>query len=126
MSLVSVAANTDVLFQPLTVKSLTVQNRIVMAPMTRVFSPGGVPKSNVAEYYRKRAAGDVGLILSEGTVIERPISKNEEGIPDFFGDEALAGWKKVIDGVHEAGGRMGAEVGDRVGRARLDHCAAEP
>ena len=81
-----------------------------MAPMTRVFSPGGVPKKNVADYYRRRAAGDVGLILSEGTVIDRPSSKNEEGIPFFHGEEALAGWKQVIDGVHEAGGKMGPQI----------------
>ncbi|MFD0915291.1 NADH:flavin oxidoreductase [Pseudahrensia aquimaris] len=101
---------TDILFQPFKLKSLAMQNRVVMAPMTRVFSPGGVPKTNVADYYRRRAAGDVGLILSEGTVIDRPTSKNEEGIPDFHGQEALAGWKQVIDGVHEAGGKMGPQI----------------
>ncbi len=100
---------TDVLFQPYTLKSLTMQNRIVMAPMTRSFSPGGVPKDNVADYYRRRAAGDVGLIISEGTVVDRPASKNEEGIPFFHGD-ALDGWKQVIDGVHAAGGRMGPQI----------------
>ncbi len=104
------SAATDVLFQPYEIKSLAMQNRIVMAPMTRVFSPGGVPKSNVAEYYRKRAAGEVGLILSEGAVIDRPSSKNEEAIPFFHGEEALAGWKQVIDGVHNAGGKMGPQI----------------
>lgn len=46
----------DDLFQPLTVRSLTVPNRFAMAPMTRQASPNGVPGSDVAEYYRKRAA----------------------------------------------------------------------
>lgn len=104
------ADSTEALFQPFKIKSLTVQNRIVMAPMTRTFSPGGVPRANVADYYRRRAAGDVGLILSEGTVIDRPGSKNEEAIPFFHGEEVLAGWKKVIDGVHEAGGKMGPQI----------------
>lgn len=102
--------NADVLFQPFKVKSLEMQNRIVMAPMTRTFSPGGVPRDNVAEYYRRRAAGDVGLILTEGTVVERPASKNEEAIPNFFGNEALSGWKQVVDGVHAAGGKIGPQI----------------
>jgi len=56
----------DNLFQPLTVRSLTVPNRFAMAPMTRQASPGGVPGADVAEYYRRRAAGGVGLIITEG------------------------------------------------------------
>jgi 2,4-dienoyl-CoA reductase-like NADH-dependent reductase (Old Yellow Enzyme family) len=43
-----------------------------MAPMTRSFSPGGVPASNVADYYVRRAKDEVGLIVSEGTVVNRP------------------------------------------------------
>lgn len=100
----------DVLFQPFKIKSLEMQNRIVMAPMTRTFSPGGVPKSNVADYYRRRAAGDVGLILSEGTVVNRPASKNEEAIPFFYGEQALSGWQQVVNGVHEAGGKIGPQI----------------
>ena len=102
--------STDVLFQPFQLKSLTMKNRIVMAPMTRSFSPGGIPGDNVAAYYRRRAEGDAGLILSEGTVIDRAASRNDPGIPFFHGDVALAGWQKVIDGVHAAGGRMGPQI----------------
>lgn len=101
---------TDVLFEPLTSKSLTMKNRIVMAPMTRVFSPSGVPGDNVAEYYRKRAAGEVGLILTEGTVVDRPAAKNEEAIPDFYGQDALEGWAQVVDGVHAADGKIGPQI----------------
>ncbi|MAM12422.1 MAG: 12-oxophytodienoate reductase [Rhizobiaceae bacterium] len=104
------ALNTDTLFRPFSFKSLQLKNRIVMAPMTRGFSPDGVPGQNVADYYRRRAEGDVGLILSEGTVIDRPNSKNLPGIPDFHGEKALAGWKNVIDAVHAAGGRMGPQI----------------
>lgn len=102
--------NTDSLFRPFQFKSLTLKNRIVMAPMTRNFSPGGVPGANVADYYRRRAESDVGLILSEGTVINRPASRNESGIPFFHGEDALAGWKRVIDDVHAAGGKMGPQI----------------
>lgn len=98
------------LFQPFSVKSLNLKNRIVMAPMTRSFSPEGVPGENVAAYYRRRAEGGVGLILSEGTVIDRPASRNDPGIPYFHGEASLNGWKRVIDGVHAAGGRMGPQL----------------
>lgn len=81
-----------------------------MAPMTRSFSPNGVPTADVAAYYRKRAEGDVGLILSEGTVIDRPSSSNDANIPHFYGEQALAGWQTVIDGVHAAGGSMGPQI----------------
>jgi 2,4-dienoyl-CoA reductase-like NADH-dependent reductase (Old Yellow Enzyme family) len=101
---------TDSLFRPFKLKSLNIKNRIVMAPMTRSFSPGGVPTANVAAYYRKRAEGEVGLILSEGTVIDRVSSSNDANIPDFYGDQALAGWQNVISGVHEAGGSMGPQI----------------
>lgn len=102
--------NTDSLFQPFKLKSLNMKNRLVMAPMTRSFSPNGIPTPEVAEYYRKRAAGDVGLILSEGTVIDRPSSSNDASIPHFYGDKALAGWGNVIENVHEAGGAMGPQI----------------
>lgn len=81
-----------------------------MAPMTRSFSPDGVPTPEVAAYYRKRAEGEVGLILSEGTVIERIASSNDKDIPHFYGNQALQGWQKVIDNVHQAGGQMGPQL----------------
>lgn len=81
-----------------------------MAPMTRSFSPDGVPTAEVATYYKKRAAGEVGLILSEGTVIDRPSSSNDANIPHFYGTAALAGWQDVIGSVHEAGGQMGPQI----------------
>ena len=102
--------NTDCLFTPFNLKSIHIKNRIVMAPMTRSFSPGGVPTADVAAYYRKRVEGEAGLILSEGTVIERVSSSNDANIPHFYGTEALAGWKQVIDSVHSAGGQMGPQI----------------
>jgi len=53
----------NALFNPLTIRGLTIPNRIVMAPMTRGFSPDGVPGENVAAYYKRRAESDVGLIV---------------------------------------------------------------
>src|ERR1700676_805527 len=54
----------DALFQPFKLKGLTLPNRVVMPPMTRSFSPGGIPTDEVAHYYRRRAEGRVGLIVS--------------------------------------------------------------
>lgn len=102
--------NTQPLFQPFKLKSLELKNRIVMAPMTRSFSPGGVPTPDVAEYYVRRAEGEVGLIITEGTVINRPASSNDANIPHFYGVEALCGWKHVVDKVHAAGGKIAPQL----------------
>lgn len=107
----------SVLFQPVKIKSLELKNRIVMAPMTRNMAPEGIPNQSNADYYRRRAEGGVGLILSEGTVIDRPASRNEPSIPFFFGETALLGWKQVIHDVHSACGRMGPQIW-HVGSAR--------
>lgn len=102
--------STDILFQPFSYKNLQLKNRVVMAPMTRAQSDEGVPTQQIADYYARRAASEVGLILSEGTVINRPASKNLINIPDFYGTEALQGWKNVIEGVHRNGGKMGPQI----------------
>ncbi|MGB5196899.1 MAG: NADH:flavin oxidoreductase [Candidatus Deferrimicrobium sp.] len=101
---------THQLFQPFRLKSLELKNRIVMAPMTRSFSPGGVPGSDVADYYARRAEGDVGLIVSEGTVVNRPASSNDPDIPRFYGENSLRGWESVIDKVRAAGGVMAPQL----------------
>lgn len=98
------------LFRPFTHKSLTLKNRIVMAPMTRSFSPGHVPGDNVVGYYERRAAGGVGLIISEGVGVDRPASLNDPNVPVFHGADALAGWQTVIDAVHRAGGAMAPQL----------------
>ncbi|MEO0063001.1 MAG: hypothetical protein RLZZ08_1561 [Pseudomonadota bacterium] len=111
---------TDILFQPFTSAKLALKNRIVMAPMTRNMAPGGVPGAANAEYYRRRAEADVGLILTEGTVIDRPASRNLPHIPLFHGEAALAGWQGVIDAVHGAGGKMGPQLWHTGGTSASD------
>jgi 2,4-dienoyl-CoA reductase-like NADH-dependent reductase (Old Yellow Enzyme family) len=98
------------LFQPFTFKGLTLKNRIALAPMTRSFSPGGVPTDDVAQYYKRRAAAQVGLLISEGTGVDRPASLNDKDVPRFHGDKELAGWKHVIDEVHSVGGAMAPQL----------------
>jgi hypothetical protein len=58
------------LFAPFSFSGLTLSNRFVMAPMTRRFSPGGVPGADVAAYYAGRAAAGVGLVITEGTYVD--------------------------------------------------------
>jgi 2,4-dienoyl-CoA reductase-like NADH-dependent reductase (Old Yellow Enzyme family) len=106
----------DALFRPFTLKGLTLPNRIVMAPMTRSFSPNGIPSEGVPGYYRRRAEGDVGLIITEGTVVERPAARNDAAVPVFHG-EALPEWRKVVDQVHAAGGLIAPQIW-HVGAAR--------
>ena len=97
------------LFQSMKLGSANLKSRIAMSPMTRCFSPNGVPGQNVADYYRRRAEAGVGLIITEGVGIDHPSAigqgaMGEENIPLMHGDAALAGWKKVVDEVHAAGG----------------------
>jgi 2,4-dienoyl-CoA reductase-like NADH-dependent reductase (Old Yellow Enzyme family) len=103
---------TDVaaLFCPFRLRGMELKNRIVMAPMTRSRSPGGFPNDDNVDYYVRRAAADVGLILSEGTMTRRKGAANDSNIPLFWGEPALAGWKRVIDAVHAAGGKMGPQL----------------
>jgi 2,4-dienoyl-CoA reductase-like NADH-dependent reductase (Old Yellow Enzyme family) len=95
----------DTLFRPFTLNGLALPNRVVMAPMTRWKSPGGIPGADVAAYYRRRAENECGLIITEGTTIDHPVSSYSERVPNFFGP-ALAGWRRVVDEVHAAGGRI--------------------
>jgi len=98
------------LFRPFQFKSLKLKNRIVMAPMTRTFSPGGIVTREVADYYERRASGNVGLIVSEGTGVNRSAALNEPDAPRFHGAAELAGWQQVIDRVHAAGGVMAPQL----------------
>src|SRR6266705_853007 len=101
--------SSDALFRPFKLKGLTLPNRIVMAPMTRSFSPGGIPTADVAAYYRRRAAGGTGLILTEGTYLPHPLSGFDPKVPRL--DEAgLAGWRHVVEQVHTAGGHIFSQL----------------
>ncbi|MFM1654596.1 NADH:flavin oxidoreductase [Brevibacillus sp. B_LB10_24] len=100
----------QVLFQPFAIGNLSLANRLVMAPMTRQFSPEGVPGPDVAAYYRRRAENGVGLIVTEGTIINHPDSSNQPNVPHFYGEAALNGWANVAVEVHEAGGRIFPQI----------------
>jgi 2,4-dienoyl-CoA reductase-like NADH-dependent reductase (Old Yellow Enzyme family) len=98
------------LFKPMRLRSLTLRNRFAMAPMTRRASPGGIPGADVAEYYARRAAGGVGLIITEGIRLAEPEAGWPSGIPTLVGDDALAGWRAVTRAVHGHGGAIAAQL----------------
>ncbi len=111
------SAPVDCLFRPFTLNGLVLPNRVVMAPMTRWQSPGGVPGPDVAAYYRRRAEHGCGLIITEGTTVDHPVSSHSTRTPNFFGSEALQGWRRVVDAVHDAGARVFPQLW-HVGAAR--------
>lgn len=110
MPAMSTSLSTDKLFTPARFGSLELPNRLVMAPMTRNQSPGHVPNDRNVDYYRQRAAGGVGLIITEGTTVGHAAASGYPDVPAFDGDDALAGWKAVVDAVHEAGGLIAPQL----------------
>lgn len=102
----TVSADVAPLFEPLRINGLTLDNRIVMAPMTRTSSPDGVPGPQVARYYASRAENGVGLVITEGTLVGHPSNAAPAGTPYFHGEAALEGWANVVREVHRAGGRI--------------------
>ena len=100
------SAPVQALFAPFRLGNLELPTRVVMAPMTRSFSPGGVPNAKVVEYYRRRAAAGVGLIVTEGTTVGHKAANGYPNVPRFYGEDALAGWKQVVDAVHAEGGKI--------------------
>jgi 2,4-dienoyl-CoA reductase-like NADH-dependent reductase (Old Yellow Enzyme family) len=93
------------LFEPVTIGGLSVPNRIAMAPMTREFSPGGVPGADVVDYYRRRAAGGVGLIITEGMAVNAA-GAHDGPIPLFFQPETIAAAAAIAEAVHAEGAKI--------------------
>ncbi|WP_298395493.1 alkene reductase [Sphingobium sp.] len=94
----------DALFSPLTIGTLAMPNRVVMAPLTRArASAASVPMPIQGEYYAQRA--DAGLIISEATAVD-PLGMGWYRAPGIWSDEMVAAWKGVTDQVHGAGGRI--------------------
>ena len=98
--------NADVapLLSPVSVAGLKLRNRLVMAPMTRGFSPDGIPGDDVAAYYARRASS-LGLLITEGTYVDESAGGSDR-VPRFFGAESLAGWQRVAAAVHAEGGAI--------------------
>jgi len=97
------------LFTPLRIGSLELRNRIVMAPMTREASAGGIPTEQMANYYRRRAAGGTALIITEGTP---PNAAGTFGanVPRMYGDDVREGWSRIVAAVHDEGALIFAQL----------------
>lgn len=115
----------DHLFEPFRSPGLDLPNRVVMAPMTRCFSPDGVPGDDVVQYYRRRAEGGAGLIISEGAAIDEPAAVTNPRIPRFHGEEPLDGWQRIVDAVHAAGSAFFPQLW-HTGAARQSELSANP
>jgi 2,4-dienoyl-CoA reductase-like NADH-dependent reductase (Old Yellow Enzyme family) len=99
------------LSEPLAIRGTTLPNRIVMSPMTRGFCPGGAPTGQVCDYYRQRASGGFGLIITEAIGVDHPSALGDAGlgeddIPVLHGQAPLGGWRRVVEAVHAAGGKI--------------------
>ncbi len=103
-------SDSSILFKSFSLGSLELENRIVMAPMTRNQSPGNIPGEASVEYYRRRAAGGVGLIITEGTCVDHIAASGYPDVPYFYGEQRLAAWRKVVDAVHGEGGKIAPQL----------------
>jgi 2,4-dienoyl-CoA reductase-like NADH-dependent reductase (Old Yellow Enzyme family) len=110
------------LFDPITLGDVDLVNRIVMAPLTRLraATPAGVPNRLMAEYYAQRASA--GLIITEGVPVS-PHAVGYPNVPGLWGREHVAGWRQITDAVHQAGGRIFAQLW-HVGRISDPHYLA--
>ncbi len=110
------------LLQPTTLGRHTLNNRVVLPPLTRqrAAQPGDVPTDLMAQYYRQRASA--GLMITEGAQIE-PRGQGYAWTPGIYSQEQIAGWRKVTDAVHAEGGIIFAQLW-HVGR--VSHSALQP
>lgn len=108
------------IFEPATIGSLQLKNRIAMAPMTRARNADGIPKDFNALYYAQRA--DAGLVITEGTGIS-PTSKGVLHIPGLYTNEQVNGWKLVTSAVHDKGTKIFTQLW-HVGR--VSHTSNQP
>ena len=108
------------LFDPSTAGDLQLANRIVMAPLTRNRSPDAVPPELVATYYAQRASA--GLLITEATAITQQ-GQGYADVPGLYAPAQIAGWKRVTEAVHAAGGRIVVQLW-HVGR--ISHTDLQP
>lgn len=106
----------SILYSPATLGPLTLQNHLVMAPMTRNRATGNVPNELIAEYYGQRASA--GLIISEGTS-PSPNGLGYPRIPGIFSEAQVDGWRKVVAAAHGGGAKFFIQLmhAGRIGHA---------
>ncbi len=110
----------NLLFSEYTLGSMTLRNRIVMAPMTRSRAINNQPNSLMAEYYAQRA--DAGLLITEGTS-PSPNGLGYSRIPGLYTAEQAAGWRLVTNAVHAKGGHIFVQL---MHTGRVSHPLNQP
>ncbi len=93
----------SILYSKCTLGSLTLPNRLVMAPMTRNRATGNIPNTLMAEYYAQRSTA--GLIVTEGTS-PSPNGLGYPRIPGLFSPAQIEGWRRITDAVHDGGAKI--------------------
>ncbi|MDN8612232.1 alkene reductase [Variovorax ginsengisoli] len=108
------------LFDPVQAGDLALDNRIVMAPLTRNRAPNAVPRDITATYYAQRASA--GLLITEATAISQQ-GQGYADVPGLYGTDQLDAWKRVTDAVHAEGGKIVVQLW-HVGR--VSHTELQP
>lgn len=102
---------TGSLLTPVALGGLTLSNRLVVAPMTRVSATAdGRPTPRMGTYYRCFAEGGFGLVISEGIYTDKAFSQGYLHQPGLSDESQVAAWREVVEGVHDAGGKMIAQL----------------
>ncbi|WP_028661158.1 N-ethylmaleimide reductase [Nocardioides insulae] len=99
----------EALLRPLSLGAVDVRNRVFLAPLTRMraTAPGDVPNDLMLDYYLQRATA--GLVVTEAAQIS-PQGKGYMDTPGIYSEEQVAGWRRITDAVHEAGGRIAIQL----------------
>src|SRR5215475_6011642 len=107
------------IFESIRVGKMDLDNRIIMAPMTRGRADdAGIQPAYVAEYYRQRASA--GLIITEATNIS-PMAKGYTRTPGIYTAAQIESWRSVTDAVHARGGKIFLQI-FHTGRVALPEC----
>lgn len=116
---------TGVLFEPFNLAGCEIPNRIVMAPMTRFFTEdNGILAESAIDYYRRRAEGGIGLILTEG-IATSDLAAQCAQVPKIEPGLGFDRWKMVVDAVHEQGTRIIAQLW-HTGLGRVQATSRDP
>jgi 2,4-dienoyl-CoA reductase-like NADH-dependent reductase (Old Yellow Enzyme family) len=110
MGKILVSEASENLFLPFASEKLRLPNRMVMAPMTRYLSPGHVIPVEAANYYSRRIKGGVSMVITEATIVDEPHATGYDDVPAMVGTEQEAGWRAVVDAVHQAGGKIFSQL----------------
>lgn len=99
--------NIKLLFENVSLGNTTLDNRVGVAPMTRISATSeGLVTDQMVSYYTSLAQGGFGLIITEGTYIDDKYSQTYLDQPGIVYDEQAQAWKKIVDSVHQAGAKI--------------------